>query len=476
MARENQVLQISLIVCVMFMIGFGVATFMLYRKFDEANQTVTKLNADLSAEKSKSNSAENDVIMLKTYVGAGAPDQRPAIGDQFKKDMESALASLPEAQRSYRKALEELTNLARQRGVELLAEKATTKSLSEQLTTREQVAKPKIDEQAAAAKAADDKWKTANATYDQDRRKIEQDQKKLLADVTDTRKSAEDTKTQAQAAVQEKSTELVRERSRVAKLDEELAGTKRDNFEKAHGSIDWVDQRNGMVWINLGRDDYLRPLMTFSVYDKNATDVSRAKKKANIEVVQILGAHQAQARIVEDKLNDPILGGDKIYTSVWTPGEQRHFALVGLMDVDGDGKSDLQLVLNLIRTSGGVVDSYREDSGKDSDRRVGKITSQTHYVVYGTRPDEKSSPAELNDFTEQDKRVVTLNSRRITLGELLNRMGYRPKVRKTDYGPGADPRQFLTTPAPGATQKSSGAVSPLFKPRDLSRSAPGTAN
>ena len=106
----------------------------------------------------------------------------------------------------------------------------------------------------------------------------------------------------------------------------------------------WVDQRRGVVWINLGRADGLQPLTTFSVYPEKPTSVTKESAKASIEVTAIRGEHEAEARIMPgdtSKLADPIMPRDKIYSPVWSRGTKKHFALAGFMDIDGDGRSDL---------------------------------------------------------------------------------------------------------------------------------------
>ena len=82
-------------------------------------------------------------------------------------------------------------------------------------------------------------------------------------------------------------------------------------------------------------------------------------------------SHMAEARIVEDKYGDPIITGDVIYTPVWRPGQQRHFALAGIMDINGDNKSELDLVRRLITMNGGVVDAIAEGDMK-SERHHGQ--------------------------------------------------------------------------------------------------------
>ena len=87
---------------------------------------------------------------------------------------------------------------------------------------------------------------------------------------------------------------------------------------KSAGSI----RRNGIVWINVGRADGLQPLMTFSVYPDDISDLSKGAVKGSVEVTKILGDHMAEARITDDTITDPFMPGDKIDTSLWSPGEQ----------------------------------------------------------------------------------------------------------------------------------------------------------
>ena len=71
----------------------------------------------------------------------------------------------------------------------------------------------------------------------------------------------------------------------------------------------------------------------------------------------------AEARVTEDDATNPILTGDRIYSQVWQPGKKLHFALTGLIDLDGDTRSDMQLARELIELNGGVVDAYVADEG-----------------------------------------------------------------------------------------------------------------
>ena len=139
------------------------------------------------------------------------------------------------------------------------------------------------------------------------------------------------------------------------------------------------------TWINLGWADGLRRLTSFSVYPAASVDLKKATEKASVEVSQVLGDHLAEARITKDSDTDPILPHDKIATSVWSPGDRRHFALAGTMDLHGDGRNSIKEVRNIIVMGGGVVDA--EQDGK---RIVGQITIHTNCLVLGDPPDAKS--------------------------------------------------------------------------------------
>jgi len=225
------------------------------------------------------------------------------------------------------------------------------------------------------------------------------------------------------------------------------------------------------VWINLGRADSLARQVTFSVYPVDITDMTaKGVRKAKIEVTQILGDHLAEARVVDDEISNPILPGDKIFTPVWNPGEKRHFVLAGLMDVDGDGRSDLQTVLNLIAINGGVVDCYITDAGK----QVGQITVNTNCLILGEAPTEKGDARQRDAFTKVLREVDQLRLQKVQLADLLQRMGWKNMSPVIQFGRGANPKDFRAKPEAGTPRKSTGSVSDVFQKRQPPK-APASA-
>ncbi len=240
------------------------------------------------------------------------------------------------------------------------------------------------------------------------------------------------------------------------------------------GEITWVNQRNSAVWINLGRADALTRQVSFSVFPPDVTSLTdKGSKKAKIEVTQILGDHLAEARVVDDDPANPIIPGDKIFTPLWSPGEKRHVALAGLMDIDGDGRSDLHTVLNLIAVNGGVVDCYIDDDGKikGTNGKEGKITVNTSCLILGNEPDERSSTRQREAFTKLQHDADDLRLETMQLSELLQRMGWKNTSRVIRYGKGANPKDFRAKPEGGVLRKSTGDNTDLFKRRQPPKSA-----
>jgi hypothetical protein len=160
-------------------------------------------------------------------------------------------------------------------------------------------------------------------------------------------------------------------------------------------------------------------------------------------------------------LVDPITPGDKIYTPVWAPGEKRHFALAGVMDIGGDGTNDVQTVRNVIEMNGGVVDSYIDSKGK----RHGEMSVNTRYLVLGDAPNEKGQPAMIAAFSKMRGDAERFGIQTVKLGELLQGMGWKNQTPIVRFGIDANSRDFGAKPEEGVQKKSTGNVSDVFQPR-----------
>jgi hypothetical protein len=462
MARENQGLQIALIIFVMLTIILGVTTYLFFRQYEEAD---IKAKNNLAEREKKAQLAvknEDDANELKRLIGVAKTEKVDPIRDTiFKEDMNKYGGSYPEEVRFYRPLLEKMSKTIDEKNAALALADAKIQKLEEDFRVREASKQPQIDDFKKAAEEASKDLASERDKFNTDRKRITDEETKLKTDLENARKEAAASLVKIEQKFQDSIAQYQKLKDTNKRLATELETKTSVKFDVPEGKIVWVNQRTGTVWIDLGRADALQRQITFSVYPADITDMSAGGKKAGIEVTQILGDHLAEAHVFDDKLADPITPGDKIYTPVWTPGEKRHFALAGFMDIDGDGKSEMQTVRDLIAMNGGVVDSYVDDKGN----RVGEMNVNTRYLVLGDRPTEKTQPAMRDAVTKMVGETERLGVQKIQLNDLLQRMGWKNQTPIVHYGRGANPKEFMAKPEEGAQKKSTGSVSDVFKPR-----------
>jgi hypothetical protein len=291
---------------------------------------------------------------------------------------------------------------------------------------------------------------------------------------------------------------------RITNLEEinRLLRTKDENekkvsFDVPSGTIDWVNRETNLVWINRGSADQLHKGTTFSVYKQINKGVARGSQgiKGAIEVVDILGPHQAECRITKNFISDPIVQGDPIYTPLWKVGEKERFAFVGLIDLDNDGVSDRDVLHDIVTTAGGVIVDEVDDKGVRHPAE-GNINVGTKFLVLGTIPDfteskesEKEGHKKIGELQlkmrkeadEHGVRVVSLEDFLNYIGYEPGRRIYRPGVTKNwnlnqgKYGNTARPNAAPVPEAAGtvsgsyskrvkAVPESAGQTSKVFKP------------
>ncbi|MDD3588574.1 MAG: hypothetical protein PHQ75_15435, partial [Thermoguttaceae bacterium] len=148
-----------------------------------------------------------------------------------------------------------------------------------------------------------------------------------------------------------------------ASLSVKLDELKNADFTVPDGRVLFVDQVDRTVHLNIGKAEGLRILTVFGVFPYNTLEQGRRVRKGTLEVTKILGDHESLARIVSDSNNEPVIPGDLIYTSLWKAGQKTLYALTYNMDIDGDGKSDLEVLKNLIDASGAEVVLWVDEEG-----------------------------------------------------------------------------------------------------------------
>ena len=177
--------------------------------------------------------------------------------------------------------------------------------------------------------------------------------------------------------------------------------------ELVDGRIIDVLGSSGQVFIDLGRQDRIRPGMTFEVYDEpgqirvdpNTGDYSRGK--ASLQVIKVADA-TATARVTRTSGARPVVRDDVIANAVFNPEYRFKFLVFGLFDVDGNGtpsEDEADYIRSRIIEWGGEVVSGDQ------------LTGDLDFVVLGEVPDY--TPTELipRNATPEEITII-LNKRK----------------------------------------------------------------
>ncbi len=444
-ARESQGLQIFLMITVALCVMLAVFAYLFYTRYTEQLKiTETEKNkAQEASQRARQSDEQNQE--LKKWMGFTIDTPIEQIKEQFAKDMKKYAENFPENVRFYAKLIEYQGNrLAEADARELdLTDKITDLQNQYEIhetANNEQLAKykAKMDEFQADLvgvredlnKQLLDKQKTADD--------LDMEKQKLQAKVTEvTVKSKEQMANDA--------LDIRKLQGTVATLAQQKRERNDENFEIADGAVRWVNQATGLVWIDVGKADGLQPKTTFKVYGVDENDAHVAPSKGSIEVMRLLeNGTMAEARVTSDTLTNPILPGDKIYTPLWHRGRHERFALVGLIDIDGDGRSDLKQVQDIIKNSGGVIDAVMLDDGKVT----GSMSVHTRFLVQGEQPsvattgNGASIDRAINSYSNMIDDARNLGITPISVAKFLDHIGWQPEDRSGHSGTGTTSSGF----------------------------------
>jgi len=467
--RENQGLQIALILFVMVTVALAVTTYVCYKGWvetaqkaygpDRMDDSVGGLEGELADAKAAMRKVMDDNIKLKSMMGHVAEEKVEDIETTYSNDMLQFGADFPEENRNYRTLPEYLVAAIRDRNAQVADATLREKQL---IAEKEKV---REEEHALVVKALEGQ-KAHAADLAQERSKFNTERTRVVTQLGGVAKNLDDVRKEVASVKEDKDKEIEALASQLNKSDqlrkalvEKVQGAESEKFDSFDGKITWVNQKTGMVWINIGSSDALRPQTSFSVYDKGETNLQAAQPKGSIEVTRILDSRLAEARIVDDQLANPLLPGDQIASPVWQPGRKLRFAIAGFIDIDGDDKSDRVQLKNLITSHGGVIDAEVDEDG----RRTGKMTINTRYLVLGERPTEKTSDAGIRSFSQIQDEASTMGIEKLSVDKLLEMMGWEGNVKTTRLGRFANSEDFPAEADSGVNRRSTGNTA--FQPR-----------
>jgi hypothetical protein len=482
----------ALIVFVMITVVLGIVSYMNHREYSDQAAAMAELTKQVSDSKRNLSARVDEVQALKKTIGfmfdlvddATNPQNANTVKAAALKNMadfgkEFAGKDYAESMQKLREALDAaLADRDSKAGQVATLEKdlkAERDKLNARVDTASKAQSKAESDKRDVISVQDERLKAKQDELD----KVKQDNNTLVADLAAEKEAHEKT-------IKKLSNEVAQLENRIELLREKLNDAEKTSFEIADGLIQRVDNSAKLVWINLGSDDFLKPRMTFSVYSKENHGVGRGAEdiKGKIEVTRILGSHIAEARILDEDLFRPMVANDLIYTPLWSPGLVEKIAFVGLMDLDGDGKSDWEELKQLLAISGADVDTYVNENGERLPEGS-KITVHTKFLVRGLIPEPTEVPVNDRDRVneirkheiEMVKEARVNGVRTIKLNDFLAFIGFESKRRM--FRPGQERPFNLKAGAASATageaigdRSSTGNVSGNFNSATSKKSAP----
>lgn len=459
-AKENQGLQAIIIVLAILVLGLGVGLLLVNNARKTAAARATDSENRATQANNEKSQLQAETSAYKSWMGFPEGESKTALDDAFKKDMDRFGANVPEESRKYRAILENIFEENRKLVLNEANAKAEVKSLKDSLLAveaqkEEQVKKFSAEMKKVAADAAAEK-----AKFNDQYAAINTDKAEVAKQLQEKQVELDDLKSKLSSQRGEYDAKTVKLERSIEKLRQGLPEV--DQFaQPADGSITWVNQKYRTVWINLGSDDGLRPQVTFSVASAGLGDAESAEKKGSIEVVRIIGPHQAEASITLDDPTNPLIPGDRIFSQVWDRGRKVGFGIAGFIDINGDRKSDLDQLKDIIIASNGRVDASPDATGK----KEGELKIDTRYLVLGEFPDDPRRVEYRNSWTELSEQAEELGIQTIPLTEFLKLMGWKSESRTVNLGAGARPEDFPAEPLGEQLPRKHVEPSGVFKKR-----------
>lgn len=460
--RESDGLRAAAIIFVMLIGILSVSTYWFFKLYDEQYAKASQLQKDVAQANTLARNDRDEINELKRMIGYAPEDTLETIRTAFDGDMQIYGATFPEENRFYRPILEsmnrELVAVTQREAASVAREQDLKNRLAAVETTKDkqiEAFKQNMDKIAADVAGERNKFNT-------DRTRVTQESEKLAAKLTSIQGEVANVETKSKEKIQEYQKRLNTVSQLYEAVKEKEAERSVAGHEQPAGHITWVNQRANVVWINLGQADSLRRQINFSVYPVDTNNMALPDKKGSIEVTRIIDQHMAEARIIEDDPSNPLLPGDKIHSPVWRPGYRESFALAGVMDLDGDGRSDRDKIRDVISLNGGTVDLELLDNGEIQ----GKMTINTRYLVLGDVPtgvekDEKM----VNNYSAVTGEARELGVETIPLNRFLSLMGWNPDERTVQLGRGAQSSSFKATYPEGVRRPPYGSTNSEFQER-----------
>lgn len=394
-ATVVQSLSIALIVFVMLTFVLAVTTYLFFRQKFDAEAASAAAATEMAQAKTALEAAEVDKNKLKQILGfaedKSVADIETEVNELFEKNHEDFEAD----SKSYKsfsawlltsnEAKDKTLNALNAKYAQLEKEKADALAAAEK---REQdlaaKARSKEDEAAALKKDFDARWQEHESRV----KSLTAEQQKALErsgrlDLLDAEIAKGEPLLSASRQARFKTQppegrvavlfEELRDREKLIARQNEILGDLRvadralqdtvlaatpkdDRIDGFDGRVLSINEVDRTVLLDVGSTRGLRPGLVMRVYDPGDARPQSGDYKAVVEVVAVESDALARARIRSDAVGDPILPGDRVATSLWSPDGSFEAVIVGFVQLDGDQKQDPDRLQQLIERIGGRVE------------------------------------------------------------------------------------------------------------------------
>ena len=168
-----------------------------------------------------------------------------------------------------------------------------------------------------------------------------------------------------------------------------------DRIDGFDGRVVVVNELERSVLVRFPRTIGIRPGMLFFAYEPMEQMPLISAKKGILEIVSVESGTVARGRILNTSNYNPIVEGDAVATSLWSPLMPLEVVFVGHIQIDRDSATDDQELEDLIRKVGGDVNQT--------------VSHTTSLLVDGGVPDQSGVSGENPGWDEAAKRRRTIN-------------------------------------------------------------------
>ncbi len=424
MAQKNNGPVIGMAIFMVLSIMFAVFWYMMYSDNQNLQQDLAKARDDNTPLKDAVSGGLEEIRLLKNLIGVGenaetgaGDDATETVNGRVEKILKElageGTAALPNLIGGLQKESAEnnknsFTATDRKRQLDLKLKENNDLTLSKD---------GEIEKHKAALAKAEEKLVQQEAVHSEELARLGEQVDTLRG----TTARLEDELAALRVASARQIEDLVEDnndkRTAIVALRARLRQKDDPTFSTADGHIQSVDHNRELCYIDLGRADGLREGVTFSVYTPGNSGVGRNNTsdiKGQIEIVDILADHRAEARIVKQDLGRPIAGDDPIYSPIFQTGQSLEIAVAGRIAVDGLDRREFR---RLVTAAGGRISVEVGDEGQftdgkgrpiDSADAPRRISSRTRYLIIADLGDDTE-----NQELEQIYKLIRDNTQRL---------------------------------------------------------------